>query len=430
MTKQFRTWNYGFLLPLLLLALNACTVNPVTGERELGLVSAQQEIAIGTQQYVPTQQMQGGELVHEPALARYVSEVGKRLAAQSERQLPYEFVVLNNDVPNAWAMPGGKIAINRGLLTELDNEAELAAVLGHEVVHAAARHSAQQMERGILLQIGVIAAGVAAGDSEYAGLAVGAGIVGAQLISQKYSRDAELEADRYGIRYLHAAGYDPAAAVSLQETFVRLSEGRQQDWLTGLFASHPPSQERVQRNRELAAQLGTTGRLNREQYQAVTTGIRKAEPAYAKAADSRKALQDGKLAEAAKLANEAIKVVPQEAAFHALLGDIALGRKNKAEALSHYNSAVERNPGYFAFRIQRGEMLLAKNSVAAARNDFEAANQLLPTAIAHERLGDIALRERRRGLAVEHYRIAAQSDSASGQRARRKLAELGQPPGQ
>lgn len=427
MTRHHRISGYGFLLPVLLFAVSACTVNPVTGERELGLVSAQQEVAIGTQQYVPTQQMQGGALVHEPALTSYVRNVGERVAAQSERQLPYEFVVLNNDVPNAWALPGGKIAINRGLLTELDNEAELAAVLGHEVVHAAARHSAQQMERGMLLQIGVIAAGVGASDSEYAGLAVGAGIVGAQLINQKYSREAELESDRHGIRYMHAAGYNPAAAVSLQETFVRLSEGRKQDWWTGLFASHPPSQERVQRNRELAAQLGTTGQLNRQQYQAATAGIRKAEPAYAKAAESRKALQDGKLAEAARLADEATAVVPQEAAFHALLGDIAFARKNSTGALSHYNTAVKHNPSYFVFRIQRGELLLATDSIAAARKDFEAANQLLPTAIAHERLGDIALRVNRREQAIEHYRVAAQSDSESGQRARRKLAELGQP---
>src|SRR5690606_32270523 len=100
-----------------------------------------------------------------------------------------------------------------------------------------ARHSAQQMERGMLLQLGVIA-GVAASDSEHADLAVGAGMLGAQLISSKYGRDAELEADHYGMQYMVEAGYDPDAAVSLQETFVRLSEGQNPGWLAGLFASH------------------------------------------------------------------------------------------------------------------------------------------------------------------------------------------------
>ena len=86
--------------------------------------------------------MQGGAYVVDPELNRYVREVGARLARASDRALPYEFVVLNNSTPNAWALPGGKIAVNRGLLVELDNEAELAAVLGHEIVHAAARHGA------------------------------------------------------------------------------------------------------------------------------------------------------------------------------------------------------------------------------------------------------------------------------------------------
>jgi len=82
-------------------------------------------------------------------------------------------VVLNSSVPNAWALPGGKLAINRGLLTEINSEAELAAVLGHEIVHAAARHSAKQMERGTWLQIGVIGTAILTGDSGYSDLAVG-----------------------------------------------------------------------------------------------------------------------------------------------------------------------------------------------------------------------------------------------------------------
>ena len=109
----------------------------------------------------------GGDYVADPAVQAYVQEVGAKLAAVSDRSLPYEFAVINNSTPNAWALPGGKIAINRGLLTELDSEAELAAVLGHEIVHAAARHSAQSVQRGALLQAAVLVTGVAAADSDY-----------------------------------------------------------------------------------------------------------------------------------------------------------------------------------------------------------------------------------------------------------------------
>ena len=102
----------------LALTLSGCSVNPVTGENQLSLIGESQELAMGAEQYVPTQQTQGGRFYVDPELTLYVSEVGQKMARVSDRpDLPYEFVVLNSSVPNAWALPGGKIAINRGLLT-------------------------------------------------------------------------------------------------------------------------------------------------------------------------------------------------------------------------------------------------------------------------------------------------------------------------
>lgn len=107
---------------------------------------------MGAEQYIPTQQTQGGRFYVDPELTLYVQQVGQKLARVSDRpDLPFEFVVLNSSVPNAWALPGGKIAVNRGLLVLLEDEAELAAVLGHEIVHAAARHSAAAMSQQTLL---------------------------------------------------------------------------------------------------------------------------------------------------------------------------------------------------------------------------------------------------------------------------------------
>ena len=174
-------------------ALPGCAVNPVTGAREFTIVSEAQEIELGTANYAFMQQAGGGEYDVDPILSRYIQGVGSKLAAVSDRPLPYEFVVLNSSVPNAWALPGGKIAINRGLLTEMKSEAELAAVLGHEIVHAAARHSARQMERGMLLQVAIVGTAIMTSDSDYANLAMGGANVGAQLISQSYGRGAELE---------------------------------------------------------------------------------------------------------------------------------------------------------------------------------------------------------------------------------------------
>lgn len=215
------------------LLLNACAVNPVTGKKEFSLISEQRELAIGAEQYGPSQQSQGGRYSVDEKLSRYVNEVGQRLALVSDRALPYEFVVLNNSVPNAWALPGGKIAVNRGLLLELNNEAELAAVLGHEVVHAAARHGARSMSRGSLLQGALVIGSLASHGNEYSDYIVGASQLGAQLVTQRYGRDAERESDYYGIQYMLLAGYDPNAAISLQETFVRLAKGREQSWSAG-----------------------------------------------------------------------------------------------------------------------------------------------------------------------------------------------------
>src|SRR5690606_25176757 len=125
-----------------------------------------QEIKMGEQYYSPTKQSEGGEFDVLPDLTAYVNEVGQKLAAVADRQLPYEFVVLNNPVPNAWALPGGKIAVNVGLLAELKNEAELAAVIGHEIVHAAARHGAKAQERGTIMQVGLAAAQIGAAISD------------------------------------------------------------------------------------------------------------------------------------------------------------------------------------------------------------------------------------------------------------------------
>jgi predicted Zn-dependent protease len=169
-------YNHGMkklLFSMAFASLTACAVNPVTGERDFMTVSPADDLALGAQNYAPMVQSQGGAYDVDPALTAYVQGVGKRLAAVSDVALPYEFTVLNSSVPNAWALPGGKIAINRGLLTEMNSEAELAAVLGHEITHAAARHTAQQISRGQILQGLVVATSVVTTDSSYGNLAVG-----------------------------------------------------------------------------------------------------------------------------------------------------------------------------------------------------------------------------------------------------------------
>jgi predicted Zn-dependent protease len=399
-------------------AFVGCVINPVTGDRELALVSADQELAIGEQQYAPSRQMQGGDYSFDPELTTYVSGVGQKLAAVSDRDLPYEFVVLNSSVPNAWALPGGKIAVNRGLLTELESEAELAAVLGHEIVHAAARHGALAMQRGLLLQGALLATQVAAQRSDFGGLTVGAASIGAQLITQRNSREAELESDLYGMRYMSAAGYDPSAAITLQETFVRLSEQNgEQGRLAQLFASHPPSTERVEQNRATAATLPMGGDLGRERYATATAKLRERQPAYEAYDRGRAALADDEPAEAERLAQEAVRLLPGEALMHGLLGDIDAEQRRYDDALRHYNDAVARNDQFFYYYLRKGQTHRALRQWDQARSALETSVQLLPTADAYYALGTIAEQRGERAVALEYYQQAAGSSSPAGQAA-------------
>jgi predicted Zn-dependent protease len=378
------------LLLLVPLVLGACAVNPVTGERELLLVSESSEIRMGEQNYAPMQQAQGGEYDIDPVLTEYVQGIGDRLAAVSDRKLPYEFVVLNNTVPNAWALPGGKIAINRGLLTELGSEAELAAVLGHEIVHAAARHSAQQMERGMLLQGLILATAVASSDSDYGNLAVGGASVAGQLINQRYGRGAELEADLYGMQYMSKAGYDPQGAVTLQQTFVRLSEGRETGWLDGLFASHPPSDERVQANMDTAARLPPGGELGADRYQAAMSKTEELLPAYKAYEEGRKALGERNTARATEKADTALGMFPGEGHFHALRGDARLLENDFDGAVASYDRAIERRDDFFYYYLQRGLANQKLGRTDRAQQDLSKSLEYLPTAPAHFALGNIA----------------------------------------
>ncbi len=414
--------------------LAGCGVNPVTGKKEIQFVSEAQELQIGAKHYEPTRQSEGGDLTVDPELTTYVSSVGQKLAAVADRQLPYEFVVLNNSVPNAWALPGGKIAVNRGLLTELKDESELAAVLGHEIVHAAARHGAKAQERGTIAQVGLAAAqiGAAVGgiDPNLAGLMIQGAGVGAQMIQMKYGRDQELESDLYGMKYMKLVGYDPWGAVTLQETFVRLSQAggaKQTSWMEGLFASHPPSEERVARNKQTAAELGRGGDVGAERFATATKQLRQMKPAYDKYDQAVAAAGKKDFATAKSLAAEAAKAVPREGRFHELLGELALAEKNPQAALPYYQKAIELNPNYFGSYLGAGIAQVQLGDKARAEEWLNRSAQLLPTAPAAYYLGNIARDKGDSSKALQYYQAAASSNSSYGKAAAAEYMKMDLP---
>ena len=418
---------FVLLLTAFSLLITQCGVNPVTKKREFQVISESQEVAMGSQNYSPARQSQGGDYIIDPELTAYVQGIGKRLAAVSDRQLPYEFIILNDSVPNAWAMPGGKIAFNRGLLYALNSEAELAAVMGHEMVHAAARHSAKGIERGILMQGAMIAVGMATQDNNYANLIVGGAQVGAQLATSKYGRDAESEADLYGMQYMKKAGYDPAAAVTLQETFVRLSAGKSSSFIDGLFTSHPPSQKRVEANKITLTQLGAGGDTGREIYAQKTAKLKSTQGAYQAYDQAVKALREKDITKATTLAKQAIAGEPREARFQELLGDIAMTRKQPLEAIQYYDKAIAMQPSYFKPHVQAGIALFNLGRKAEAEQYLAKSNALLPTAPSYYLLGKMAEERGDLNNALKYYQVAAGSNSEIGKQSITEFTRLDLP---
>jgi predicted Zn-dependent protease len=257
---------HSFVRPpwLLVLVLTAaCATNPATGKRELMLVSEQQEAALGKQAATEVPGAYG--IYQDAALQSYVRSVGEQLARASERpQLEWTFDVVDDASVNAFALPGGHVYVTRGLLAELESEAELAMVMGHEVGHVAARHSANQISKQQLASVGFLAGMIAVPELQRFGQ-LGQTALG--LMFLKFSRDDEREADTLGLRYSGRLGYEPeqaAQAMQMLDLVSRQSnEGRMPSWLS----THPDPGDRYHALVTQIQQQHLSGeKVNREAY--------------------------------------------------------------------------------------------------------------------------------------------------------------------
>jgi predicted Zn-dependent protease len=246
------------------LTTSACATNPVTGRRELSLVSEAQEVQMGRDASRGDLQRVG--TVANPAVQALVRRIGTQMAATSERPgLPWEFHVLDDAAVNAFAYPGGFIFVTRGLLTHLNSEAELAEVIGHEIGHVTARHSAAQMSQATLAQLGLAGASIFSPQIARYGDLLG---TGASLLFLKFGRDDELQADALGFRYSLAQGYDVRESPKVFTTLGRLGggAGRVPEWQS----THPDPGNRVQRAQQRIAETPPTAfanaRVNRAEY--------------------------------------------------------------------------------------------------------------------------------------------------------------------
>lgn len=422
----------GVLVLLAALGLAACMVNPVTGRKELSLISEEQEVAMGVQNYPVMNQISGG-LYQDKALQNYVNRVGRELAAVSHRpDLPYEFNVVNSPEINAYALPGGKISITRGLISQMTNEAQLAAVLGHEVGHVTARHVNEIITRQVLTQTAVAGMSIYMEQQETknAGYYSTAGLVAAQLMMLRFSRDNERQSDELGMEYAIKAGYHPEGMVQLQEILLAARE-REPSRVEALLLTHPLSSERIAaaRRRIASMELPPGLTMGEESFRSNTARLQRMEPAYEEYDRGSSLLAEGNTQQAINAFNMAIRLAPGQAVFHAELGVAYVQQNNHSQARQNLNRALQLYPELFQSRFYSGYQYVEVSRWDLALAEFDKCEELIPgqpgvryyQALCHQKQG-------RGDRAISLYRQTVNIDPQGryGKMARQRLREMGQ----
>ncbi|RQD60716.1 MAG: tetratricopeptide repeat protein [Desulfonatronovibrio sp. MSAO_Bac4] len=326
--------------------LAGCAVNPVTGRQELMLMSESQEISID-QQNSPHQISADYGRVQDKTLNDYVSYVGRNVAAQSHRpDMPYSFHALNAPYVNAYAFPGGTIGVTRGILLDMENEAELAALMGHEVGHVAARHTSQRMTRGLLTAV-LLSGVTAAVGPDLGDLVSGLGGIGAGALLAGYSRNQEREADSLGLEYMARSEYNPEGFVGLMNMLNEMS-GKNENSMAVLFSTHPMSSERYETalnevSTRYQAQKHTKP-IFRERYMDNIAGLRRIAPAV-------KALQQG---------------------------DSHMAQRNPDKAKEQYQRALNIAPDDYAGNLKMAKCQLSMEQYQLARRYAARAAEVYP----------------------------------------------------
>jgi predicted Zn-dependent protease len=328
--------------------LAGCAINPVTGESQLMLISERDEIAMD-RQYSPHQFSRDYGPTQDEPLNRYIDETGKRMAALTHRPtMPYSFRGVNATYVNAYAFPGGSIACTRGILLALDNEAEMAALLGHEIGHVNARHTAEHMSKGMLVQatVGGLAAVATTQGALLGDMVNGLGNIGAGALLAKYSRDNERQADGLGMEYMYRSGYNTEGMIGLMDVLRALSKNKP-GAIELMFATHPMSDERYQSAvlRSKSKYPDSKGLpLHRERYMDETARLR-----------------------TIKNAIEALQT-----------GQQLMAKKDFSGAESHLRAALKEAPNDYTALIMMAQWLLTQKKYREAGVYAKQANRVYP----------------------------------------------------
>jgi predicted Zn-dependent protease len=359
-----------------------CAVNPVTGKRQLMLMSRAEEIELD-KSYSPHQFSADYGKTQDDDLNRYLSQIGNDLAALSHRpDMPYSFHAVNATYVNAYAFPGGSIAVTRGILLNLGNEGELAALLGHEIGHVNARHTAQRMTKNLLLNAAVLLGTVvvASKDEKAAPWVAGLGGIGAGLLLAHYSREDERQADELGMRYMTQAGYDPNGMVGLMDMLKSLSS-RKPNVIEVMFSTHPMSDERY---RTAENSVKTTyaemrdGKLNRERYMDHTAALRRIAPAIEAMQSGQREMAGERYSQAEPFFQEAVRRAPGDYTARIMLAQCQIAIEKPDQAVRYAGEARNLYPEEANSYHVGGIAEMMRKNYSAAFNRFAEYERILP----------------------------------------------------
>ncbi|MBM4147480.1 MAG: tetratricopeptide repeat protein [Lentisphaerae bacterium] len=359
-----------------------CATNPTTGRTQFMLVSEAQEVDLD-RKAAPHQFSADYGPVQDPGLNSYVGEVGMKLAAVTHRPaMPYSFRVLNSVVVNGYTFPAGSVGLNRGLMVAMGSEAELAAVLGHELGHVNARHAAERMSKNMVAMAMVtgIALYVQKENSEYAALAAGLGGLGANALLCRYSRDDEREADALGMEYMSRAGYGPEGMVSLMDVFRNLHRSKPSA-VDLLFSTHPMSDERYETACRLAAgeYAAARGRADsRDRYLDRIGGLLRIRGAIEEMQNAQALLMKKKPAEAEARLKSALRQAPDDYAGLLMMAKCCMAQNRADEAARYADRAKSVYPSEAHALQVSGFAKLSGGRFDAAMVEFEAYETKLP----------------------------------------------------
>jgi len=384
--------GFGILAGIVLVfLLSSCAINPVTGQRELMFVSEQEEIQIGKEAAPSLYWLYGGEF-RDPELHTYLQQIVKRIWQHSERPyLPMKFVIQNTSAPNAFALPG-YVAITRGLLAELENEAQFVAVMGHEVGHVMARHTAKRITLGALQQLGLVLGGIALSGSKARDTFLQIGAIGSSLLLLKYDRSQELQADRLGVKYMALLGYDPYQAIKahnrlqvavknyLKRRGITHSQG---GLLESILSTHPRHEIRVKEIKDMINTLAPyklrgDGKF-RKPFLTHTKRLRRINRIYFIYDKAVTLYNKNELKASEKQLLRAINKQADQAPFYNLYGMIWLKRNEPEKAKRYFRRALKIEKNYQPAIYGLGMVYLQQGHYKKALEKFRKSLSLYPS---------------------------------------------------